>query len=152
MTKDLPDWRFEPISEACFEPLLAIRIDVMREHLERVFRYSPERAQEFFRAAFDEPGLRLIMVDDQLAGCVAFRTRERVIQIDSFYLARRYHNGGLGTTILKALLGEADALGRPVKLGVLHGSPANRFYERHGFAKIGEDEVESYYERPLSGH
>ena len=35
-------WRFEPVSEADFEPLLALRIDVMREHLERVFRYSPE--------------------------------------------------------------------------------------------------------------
>ena len=145
-------WRFAPVSEADFEPLLAIRIEVMREHLERVFRYSPERAREFFRAAFDEPGLRLIMVDDRLAGCVAFRSRESQVQIDSFYLARRYHNGGLGTTILKALLSEADALGRPVKLGVLHGSPANRFYERHGFAKIGDDEVETYYERPVSGH
>ena len=145
-------WRFAPVSEADFEPLLAIRIEVMREHLERVFRYSPERACEFFRAAFDEPGLRLIMVDDRLAGCVAFRPRESEVQIDSFYLARRYHNGGLGTTVLKALLSEADALGRPVKLGVLHGSPANRFYERHGFAKIGDDEVETYYERPVSGH
>ena len=53
-----PAWRFGPASEADFEPLLALRIDVMREHLERVFRYSPERARQFFRAAFDEPGLR----------------------------------------------------------------------------------------------
>jgi GNAT superfamily N-acetyltransferase len=147
-----PAWRFAPVSEADFEPLLAIRIEVMREHLERVFRYSPERARDFFRAAFDEPGLRLILVDDELAGCVAFRPKVDEIQIDSFYLARRHHNGGLGTRILKALLAEADALGLPVRLGVLHGSPASRFYERHGFAKVGEDEVEAYYERPARGH
>ena len=36
-------WRFAPATEADFEPLLAIRIEVMREHLERVFRYKPER-------------------------------------------------------------------------------------------------------------
>jgi hypothetical protein len=36
-----PNWRFGPTSEADFEPLLALRIDVMREHLERVFRYKP---------------------------------------------------------------------------------------------------------------
>ena len=38
-------WHFAPATEADFEPLLAIRIDVMREHLERVFRYDP-RARE----------------------------------------------------------------------------------------------------------
>jgi hypothetical protein len=38
-------WRFGPVGEADFEPLLALRIDVMREHLERVFRYKPSRAR-----------------------------------------------------------------------------------------------------------
>lgn len=63
-------WRFGPVSEADFEPLLALRIDVMREHLERVFRYRPERARRIFRKHFDEPGLRLILVGDDVAGCV----------------------------------------------------------------------------------
>lgn len=145
-------WSFDSVSEADFEPLLEIRIDVMREHLERVFRYSPERAREFFRTAFDEPGLRLIKVDDVLAGCVAFRVKESSIQIDSFYLARRHHNGGLGGRILAALLREADGRGLPVTLGVLHGSPASRFYERQGFVKIDADDVEAYYERPVPSH
>jgi hypothetical protein len=33
---------------------------------------------------------------------------------------------------------------------VLRGSPAGRFYERHGFVKLGEDEVEAEYERAVS--
>jgi hypothetical protein len=61
-------WRFGPVSEADFELLLALRIDVMREHLERVFRYRPERARRIFRDHFDEPGLRLILVGDELGG------------------------------------------------------------------------------------
>ena len=32
------DWSFATPEETDFEPLLAIRIDAMREHLERVFR------------------------------------------------------------------------------------------------------------------
>ena len=142
-------WRFAPVSEADFEPLLALRIDVMREHLERVFRYQPERARRIFREHFDEPGLRLILVDGERAGCVGFRNSEGEIKIDSFYLARRHHNRGLGAAILKVLLAEADALGLPVRLEVLHGSPAGRFYERHGFAKLAEDDVEAEYERRL---
>jgi GNAT superfamily N-acetyltransferase len=144
-------WRFGPVSEADFEPLLALRIDVMREHLERVFRYKPERARRIFREHFDEPGLRLILVDDERAGCVGFRISKSEIKIDSFYLDRRYQNRGLGATILKVLLAEADAQDLPVRLEVLRGSPADRFYERHGFGKLDEDDVEAHYERPVGG-
>ena len=144
-------WRFGPVSEADFEPLLALRIEVMREHLERVFRYKPERARRIFREHFDEPGMRLILVDGERAGCVGFRTTDSEIKIDSFYLGRRYQNRGLGATILKVLLAEADAQGLPVRLEVLRGSPADRFYERHGFGKLGEDDVEARYERPVGG-
>ncbi len=143
-------WAFGTAREADFEPLLAIRIEVMREHLERVFRYEPARARRFFRESFDEPGLRTILVDGVLAGCVGLRLRPDETHIDSFYLARRYHNRGLGASILKVLLDEADALGLPVRLDVLQGSPANRFYERHGFLKTGEDEIEVHYERAAS--
>jgi GNAT superfamily N-acetyltransferase len=103
-------WRFGPVGEADFEPLLAIRIDVMREHLERVFRYKPSRARRIFREHFGEPGLRLILVGEETAGCVGFRVGEAEIKIDSFYLARRHHNRGLGAAILKVLLAEAVTL------------------------------------------
>ena len=143
------DWRFASPSEADFEPLLAIRIDVMREHLERVFRYEPSRARSIFRAHFDEPGLRLIMVDGRRAGCVGFRTGTDCLKIDSFYLERRYHDCGLGTAILKVLLAEADKSRLPVRLEVLSGSRADRLYLRHGFVKVREDEIEAEFERPI---
>jgi GNAT superfamily N-acetyltransferase len=142
-------WRFEPAGEADFEPLLAIRIEVMREHLERVFRYNPCRARRIFREHFDEPGLRRIMIGPELAGCVGFRIGEAEIKLDSFYLASRFHNRGMGTEILKALLAEADALGLPIELDVLRGSPADRFYLRHGFVKQGEDDIEANFRRAV---
>ncbi len=143
-------WRFGPVTEADFEPLLALRTDVMREHLERVGRYTPERSRRMFRGHFDEPGTRLILRDGVRVGCVGFRRHDHEIRIDSFYLDRRLHNTGLGTTILKALLAEVDETGLPVRLEVLTGSPADRFYRRHGFVKLREDEIEGHYERPLS--
>jgi GNAT superfamily N-acetyltransferase len=126
-----------------------LRIDVMREHLERVFRYKPSRARRAFRSHFDEPGMRLIVVNGLRMGCVGFRNESDCVKIDSFYLDRRLHNGGVGTAILKVLLAEADALGKPVRLEVLTGSKADRFYLRHGFVKLKEDEIEGEYERPL---
>src|SRR6185436_12459788 len=97
-------WRFGSPREEDFEALLALRIDVMREHLERVFRYKPSRARRIFRQHFDEPGMRLILVGDRIVGCVGFRVGETEIKLDSFYLHRRHHNSGLGTAILKVLL------------------------------------------------
>ena len=142
------DWRFGAASEADFEPLLALRIEVMREHLERVYRYEPARARKIFRGHFDEPGMRLILMGGERVGCVGFRRLEREIKIDSFYLDRRLHNTGLGTRILKVLLAEADMAGLPVRLEVLTGSKADRFYTRHGFVKLKEDDIEGHYERP----
>lgn len=143
------DWRFGTPQEEHFEPLLALRIEVMREHLERVFRYEPERARRIFREHFDEPGMRLILTGEDLAGCVGFRIGAEEIKLDSFYLQRQHHNTGLGTTILKVLLAEADALRRPIRLEVLTGSKADRFYLRHGFVKLSEDAIEGEYERPV---
>lgn len=143
----IPAWRFGPATDADFEPLLALRIEVMREHLERVFRYDPERARRVFREHFHEPGLRLILADGATVGCVGFRIGSAEIKLDSFYLARRYHDTGLGTAILKVLLAEADALGLPIRLEVLNGSKADRFYLRHGFVKLSEDAIEGTYER-----
>jgi GNAT superfamily N-acetyltransferase len=147
-------WQFGPVSEADFEALLAIRIEVMRDHLERVFRYEPSRARRIFREHFNEPGLRLVTIGEETAGCVGFRVGQHEIKIDSFYLSRRYLNRGLGTEILKVLLAEADALGLPVELDVLHGSPADRFYERHGFVKQSADDIEANFRRavPVRSH
>jgi len=138
------------VTEDDFEPLLAIRTDVMREHLERVGRYTPERSRSVFRGHFDEPGTRLIQQDGVRVGCVGFRRHEQEIKIDSFYLERRLHGSGLGTVILKALLAEADATGLPVRLEVLTGSKADRLYLRHGFVKLREDAIEGFYERPAA--
>lgn len=143
-------WSFGPVTEADFEPLLALRTDVMREHLERVGRYTPERSRKMFRGHFDEPGTRLILQDGVRVGCVGFRRHDHEIRIDSFYLERRRHGWGLGMKILMALLAEADTAGLPVRLEVLNGSPADRFYLRHGFVKLREDEIEGFYERTAS--
>ena len=145
----MTDWRFGPISEADFEPLLVLRVEVMREHLERVSRFTPERSRGVFREHFDEPGIRLILVGNGRAGCVGFRTDADGFKIDSFYLEQRLHNSGLGTAILHVLLAEADAAGKPVRLEVLTGSKADRFYLRHGFVKLRQDDIEAEYERPL---
>ena len=46
--------------------------------------------------------------------------------------------------MLRRLLAEADAHGRPVVLNALRGSESNRLYQRHGFVQTAEDEWDIY--------
>jgi len=53
--------------------------------------------------------------------------------------------------VLRRLLAEADAAGRPVRLGVLKGSPAARLYERHGFLWTYAEPYDDFYLRRPGG-
>lgn len=138
---------FAATGEADFERLLALRIQVMQEHLERIGRYHPERAKARFRDGFRPEHMRLILVDGAFAGCVTLKPRDGHLEIEHFYLLPEHQGRGAGGEVIARLLAEADAARLPVRLGVLKQSPAARFYERHGFVRTGEDEWDVYYER-----
>ena len=143
-------FRFAPAADSDFERLLLIRHAAMRPSLERVGRWHPMRARARFRAAFKPGETRLILVDDRLAGCVALRLAGEALELDQFYLDPALQGGGLGSTVLRALLAEADAGGRPTILTVLAGSDAIRLYERHGFVQTGVEDWDLFYRRPVN--
>jgi len=142
--------RFAAATEADFERLLALRLTVMREHLERIGRFDPARARQRFRAGFRPAWTRLIEADGAFAGCVTLGRAEDHFELEHFYLEPGCQGRGVGAAVLARLLAEADAAGLPVRLGVLKRSPAARFYERHGFRFTGEDEFDVFYERPAA--
>jgi GNAT superfamily N-acetyltransferase len=130
-----------------FDRLFALRLLVMREHLERVGRFDPARALARFRGSFRAAHTRLIAVDGAFAGCIALHPEAHGMLLEHFYLRPEYQGQGLGSRVLHFLLAETDAAGLPVSLSVLKGSPAARVYERHGFGRTGEDEWDIYYRR-----
>src|SRR5690606_37563385 len=138
---------FQPAAEADFETLLALRIRVLRPHLERVGRFDPERARHYFREGYDPAHLRLIMVDGGFAGCVALKPAADGLELEHFYLDEPVQGRGVGAAVLRLLLAEADAAGKTVRLGVLKGSPAARLYRRHGFVWTHEGPYDDYFLR-----
>lgn len=143
------DWSFRAATMADFEPLLDLRLRVMRPALERIGRFDPDRARQYFGDGFDLNSMRVIVAEDAIAGCVCFRREDEHWVLEYFYLEPRYHRTGLGSSILRALLAEADRSGRVVRLEVVKGSESAHLYERHGFARYGEGEWDVFYERPL---
>lgn len=129
------------------DTLVQIRIDAMRESLERIGRFDPVRARERFLASFDPAYCRYILVDGETAGFVLVRPESAHLLLDHLYIVPAHQGKGVGAAALDAVLGDADAQGLPVKVGALRESASNRFYQRHGFVKTAESEWDLYYIR-----
>jgi ribosomal protein S18 acetylase RimI-like enzyme len=151
-----PAFEFTRVDAGDFDELAALRLATMRESLERVGRFDPARAVERFRSTFRPADTRRIVVAGVAAGCVGFWA-ERVdaadaapfhaMRIEHFYLDARFQNRGLGSAVLRGLLNDAPNGVRLFRVGALRESDANRFYQRHGFVKVSEDEWDIAYER-----
>ncbi|MGF6155254.1 GNAT superfamily N-acetyltransferase [Ensifer sp. KUDG1] len=75
---------------------------------------------------------RLIVADGEDAGCVSVTPRADHLWVNKLYVAPAYQKRGYGAFALRQVLGEAGAIGLPVRLSVLTTNPAVAFYRREG--------------------
>ena len=129
------------------ENLIAIRIAAMRESLERIGRFDPDRARERFLEGFDASSTRRIEVSGDLVGFVVIKKRHHELLLDHLYVIPSAQGAGVGSEVLTQIFREADEIGRPIKVGALRESASNRFYTRHGFVFVESGEFDNYYVR-----
>ena len=145
-----PAFTFQPATEADFPALVSLRIQAMRDSLERIGRFDPERAAQRFRSTFRPDDTRLIRVGDAMAGCVARWPQDDAVRIEHFYLAPAFQRRGLGAAVLRRVFAEAGVAATRVtrfRVAALRDSDANRFYARHGFVLLSQGEWDAEYER-----
>jgi len=136
-----------PAVEGDFEELVALRIAAMRESLERIGRFDPVRARERFRSGFTPAYTRHVMVDGQRVGFVVVKPGQNQLLLDHLYIDPDHQGKGIGAAVLEQVFKEANELSLPMRVGALRESEANRFYQRHGFAFVAEEEWDIYYIR-----
>jgi GNAT superfamily N-acetyltransferase len=137
-----------PAGEGDFEALLALRMAAMRESLERVGRFDPQRARERLSRGYLPAYTRHIRLSDELVGFVVVVPREKDCLLDHLYIHPAAQGQGIGSWVLDQVLQEADAQRKAVSVTALKHSDANRFYLRHGFVLQAEGEWDLYYLRP----
>lgn len=142
-----PAFVFEPAVESDFDALAALRIEAMRESLERIGRFDPARSTQRLRASFDAARTRHIVVDGVRAGFVIARVDGDAFRIDHLYLRPAVQSKGLGSSVVEALVAEARARALPVRVTALIESRANDFYARNGFDRTGRDGYDVHYRR-----
>jgi GNAT superfamily N-acetyltransferase len=138
------------------EALVALRILAMRESLERIGRFDPQRARQRFLSTFSPEHTRHIVVAGERTGFVVVKPDGDGLLLDHLYIDPRFQNRGIGAAVLQRVFAEADEAGLPLRVGALRGSDSNRFYARHGFVLVKEDEWDNYYlrlpQRPARDH
>ena len=130
-----------------FETLVAIRIDAMRESLERMGRFDPMRARERFREGFSPEFTRHIVVAGKRVGFVVVKPRTDGLLLDHLYITPGAQGSGIGSIVLRQIFMEADAAALDLYVGALKESASNRFYTRHGFEFVEAGEFDNYYIR-----
>lgn len=78
----------------------------------------------------------VILVDGTPAGRLYIHRREKEIRLVDIAFLPEFRKGGFGTSILRDLLAEGEASGKPVSIHVEIYNPAMRLYERLGFRAI----------------
>ena len=139
-----------PATAADAEALVALRITAMRESLERIGRFDPQRARDRFLSTFTPEQTQHLLLQGERVGFVGVRSYQGELQLDHLYVHPAHQRRGIGAAVLARVFADADAQGLPVRVGALRGSDSNRFYQRHGFRQVEEGEWDIYYVRPCA--
>ncbi|WP_082987932.1 GNAT family N-acetyltransferase [Bordetella bronchialis] len=147
-----PGISYAPVGEADFDELADLRIAAMRDSLERVGRFDPERARRRLRENYAPQDTFAILLDGARVGFYTLRRDGGALKLDHLYIAPGFQGRGTGAAVLQRIFEQADAAGMAVRVGALRDSPSNRFYRRHGFVPVAEETWDIYYERAPQGH
>ena len=139
---------FEPAESGDFEALLDLRSEAMRESLQRIGRFDPDRSRARFLASFSPAQTRRILLDGEPVGFFATRPEEGALRMDHLYLHPASQGRGIGAVVLGHVILEADLQALPLRVSALRDSSSNRFYLRHGFRLVERGDFDNHYLRP----
>ncbi len=133
-------YALRPIAAHDQELAYSITREAMRGYVEQTWGAWVEAEQRERHALTFNPGEQdFIVQDGEVLGLRALRWRVTDLFLARLYLRPQAQGRGLGSAVLRDLLGQARAVGRGVELQVLKvNSGAQRFYARHGFIRAGE--------------
>lgn len=140
--------RLEAVTDQDFEAMLALRIAALRESLERLGRFDPERARQRFQEGFEPVWMRHIV--DEAGQRIGFytlkpRSEGQVLRLVHLYLQPGSQSQGAGAWVMNRLKEEARQSGCELSLAALKLSRANGFYQRHGFELVQAHEFDNEY-------
>ena len=132
---------FRPVAIADFESLHELRMAAMRESLERIGRFDPDRSRARLADGFDPSCMRHICRGAEPIGFLTLVSEAEEMNLKHLYLRPGEQGRGAGAWAMFWV----KSHGRDVVLHALKRSSANRFYLREGFVQVAEEEFDIQY-------
>ena len=132
---------FATVVAADFEELFALRMDAMRESLLRIGLGDPQRSRERFMGQFDLEWMQHIVRDGERIGFVQLKPMGDHMHLENLFVRPGAQGAGVGAWVLDW----AKSHGQDLTLHALKQSDSNRFYQRHGFVAVAEQEFDIEY-------
>ncbi|KAB0643316.1 GNAT family N-acetyltransferase [Burkholderia latens] len=139
-----PALHLRPASPADLPFLLRLRQITMTEHLQRAGIPTDDESHQRRVAANFEDAMIVCDGTDANAEPIGMLKVTRAADewhVHQIQILPSRQGQRIGEAILRDLMTEAARAHVPVTLGVLHGNPARRLYERLGFTVVSETET-----------
>ena len=119
------------------------------EYVRQAYGWDEAEQLRLHERRFQPSETRVILGSGEAVGLVTTRREGDRLRLRQLFLAPRVQGKGLGSQVLAQVLNEARESDRVVALRVLRANPrAKVFYERHGFAVVGQTDTHDLMEKP----
>lgn len=140
-----PAWRLRPARAGDRDFLLGLNRTTMRDHVEQVWGWDDDEQIEFFDSRFQPDRCRVIQAGGEDVGVLIVDDEPGEIYLAEIQIRPEWQGRGIGSSVVRSLLGRAAAAGKPLTLRVLHvNRRARALYERFGFRAFDESETHVY--------
>lgn len=136
-----------PILNEDMEVLFRVYASTRAEEMAMVVDWTDEQKEAFLRMQFQAQHawyqehyigaqFDLLLADGIPAGRLYVHRRGSEIRLVDISLLPEYRGSGIGSSLLRQLMSEAEAAGKPLTIHVEKYNPAMRLYLRLGFKPI----------------
>lgn len=133
-------YTLRPATPADFDFLFALHRAAMRAYIEPIWGWHEDWQLEYFREKYDTRQRQIIQVEGQDVGVLVVEQRADELYLGLIELLPDFQGQGIGAAIIRELIAQARAKGRPLGLHVLRtNAPARRLYERLGLRVVAEE-------------
>jgi len=124
-----------------------VRKSAFKEYVEQVWDWDEEAQRRVHEERFAKEDFRVISAGGEDVGVMALAVEPDCLRVHQLYVLPEHQGKGFGRECMLLAMDEARRLRRPARLRVMKVNPrARAFYERLGFACVGETDTHDLME------
>jgi ribosomal protein S18 acetylase RimI-like enzyme len=143
------EYTLRPASGEDFDFLFRLRAAALGPYVAQIWGWNEGEERQRFERAFDPAHYRIVHAVEDI-GAIEVERREHEYYLSNVELLPEHQEKGIGTSLVRSVIAEADREKVPVMLQVFKINPARSLYERLGFVTIGETSTHYQMYHPAS--